>query len=139
MTMQAKLTASISEILDAQEIENGAFETPVRGLRVLRTFGRVAPRHMNYRPSLCVIAQGAKHTLVGYKTITYGAMQTLVVTVDVPVLSQITEASPEKPFLGATLNLNPDIIRDVVTQLDGANYGQGNPGFGLVVNDMDSQ
>jgi AraC-like DNA-binding protein len=137
--MQSKLIASISEILDAQQVQNGAFVTPVPGLRVLRTFGRVAPRPMSYRPSLCVVAQGAKQTLVGETSITYGAMQTLVVTIDVPVLSQILEASPEEPFIGATLDLEPEIIRDVVTQLDSSHYAHGNPGFGLVVNDMDAQ
>ena len=114
------LIAKISGIMDSQGIENGALVTPVPGLRLLRTHDTVAPRHMSYRPSLCVVAQGAKEMLVGDRTVTYGEMQSLVVTVEVPVLSQIVGASREKPYLGAVLELNTDIILDVVTRLEGA-------------------
>lgn len=133
------LIAKISGIMDSQGIENGAFVTPVPGLRLLRTHDTVAPRHMSYRPSLCVVAQGAKEMLVGDRTVTYGEMQSLVVTVEVPVLSQIVGASREKPYLGAVLELNTDIILDVVTRLEGAGQVGGSTSFGLVVKDMDEQ
>jgi hypothetical protein len=103
--MTSRLTDAIAGILDRQGIENGGVETPVPGLRLIRTYGVVPPRHMTYRPSLCLIAQAAKRVMVGDSTLTYGHMQSLVITVEVPVLSEIIEATPEKPFIGATLAL----------------------------------
>ena len=54
--MSNPLTTAICALLDDQEIVDGAFETQVPGFRVLRTHTGVPPRHMGYRPSLCVVA-----------------------------------------------------------------------------------
>lgn len=136
--MTSDLTAAISAVLDQQDIRDGVSLTAVPGLRLGRTHGRVAPRHMAYRPSLCIVAQGTKEVLAGERTITYGNMQSLVVTVDVPVLSQVVEAAPDRPFVGGTLALNPDIILEVAGQLahDAANPA---PASGMTVADIDHQ
>lgn len=137
--MTSRLTDAIAGILDRQGIENGGVETPVPGLRLIRTYGVVPPRHMTYRPSLCLIAQATKRVMVGDSTLTYGHMQSLVITVEVPVLSEIIEATPEKPFIGATLALDPDIILDVVTRMDKAARPGGPAGLGLVVEEVDER
>ena len=137
--MTKSLKDLIASILDAQGIENGPYITAAPGLRLVRTHQTVAPRHMSFRPSICCVAQGAKQTLVGDRTLNYGAMQTLVVTVEVPVLSEIIAASPEEPFIGATLNLDPEIILDVVTRLEPSSYAQGKVDFGLAVENMDAR
>lgn len=137
--MASRLTDAIAGILDRKGVENGGIDTPVPGLRLIRTYGCVPPRHMTYRPSLCLIAQAAKRVMVGDSTLTYGHMQSLVITVEVPVLSEIIEATPEKPFIGATLALDPDIILDVVTRMDKAKRPGGPAGLGLVVEDVDDR
>lgn len=137
--MANELTAAIAAAMDAQGIENGGFQTPIPGLNLIRVHGCAPPRHMNYRPSLCFVAQGAKEVLVGDRTVLYGDMQALVVTVEVPVLSQIAKGSAERPYIGGTLELDTEIILDVLTRLDASAIPQGRPGFGLVVKDMDSQ
>src|SRR5690606_8229305 len=68
-----------------------------------------------------------------------GQMQSLVITVEVPVLSEIIDATPERPFIGATLALDPDIILDVVTRMDKAKQPGGPAGLGLVVEDVDER
>lgn len=136
--MTHALTAAISGIMDAQKIENGFFITPVPGLRLLRSFEARPPVHMNYRPALCIVAQGKKQVFVGDTVLEYGAMQSLVITVDVPVLGQIVQASPEEPFVGATLVLDMDILMDVASRLDGLKAG-GPTGLGLLVSDVDEQ
>lgn len=135
--MTRSLAAAISGVMDAQGIDNGAFFTRVPGLRLLRSRDSVAPHTMTYRPSLCMVAQGAKQVMVGDRSVTYGEMQALVVTVEVPVLSQIVDASPDRPYLAATLELDAEIILDVVTRLDMADHARVRPGFGLIVKDMD--
>jgi len=135
--MSHQLTSAIADILDAQGVVNGVYDTPVPGLRLLRTHACVAPRHMHYRPSLCVVAQGRKEVLVGDTTISYGDMQSMIVTVEVPVLSQM-KASAEEPYVGAVLELNRQIILEVATQLETSGAPRGRPGSGLVVQDIDA-
>lgn len=137
--MTNPLTAAICGALDAREIADGVTLTQVPGLRIGRTHGRVAPRHMAYRPSLCIVAQGTKEVLAGARTITYGDMQSLVVTVDVPVLSQVVEASPDRPFVGGTLALNPDIIFEVAGRMSSTGALSDEPASGLTVADIDEQ
>lgn len=137
--MTNPLTAAICGALDAREIADGVTLTQVSGLRIGRTHGRVAPRHMAYRPSLCIVAQGTKEVLAGARTITYGDMQSLVVTVDVPVLSQVVEASPDRPFVGGTLALNPDIIFEVAGRMSSTGALSDEPASGLTVADIDEQ
>ncbi len=137
--MTNPLTAAICGALDAREIADGVTLTQVPGLRIGRTHGRVAPRHMAYRPSLCIVAQGTKEVLAGARTITYGDMQSLVVTVDVPVLSQVVEASPDRPFVGGTLALNPAIIFEVAGRMSSTGVLSDEPASGLTVADIDEQ
>lgn len=138
--MPSELTAAISGVLDAaQHAGSIGYQTPVPGLGLLRSFEPTKPRHMTYRPALCVVAQGAKQVMVGDRTITYSDMQALVVTVEVPVLSQIVQAAPDRPYVGLTLGLDPEILLDVLSQLSPSRRMSGKPGFGMVVKDMDRQ
>lgn len=138
--MANDLTSTIGALLDKQGIVNGIHNTPVPGLRLLRTHAYVAPRHMHYRPSLCVISQGQKELLVGNRTIRYGDMQSMIITVEVPILSQMFPTPGKEPYVGAVLDLNPEIILEVAAQLSAAS-GQvrGRIGDGLLVQDMDAR
>ena len=138
--MANDLTSTVSALLDKQGVVNGMHATPVPGLRLLRTHAYVAPRHMNYRPSLCVISQGQKELLVGDRTIRYGDMQSMIITVEVPILSQMFPTPDKKPYVGAVLDLNPEIILEVATQLGATGGGgRGRIGDGLLVQDMDAR
>ncbi len=135
--MTSALNDVITRILDAQVGPTGFYVTPVPGLTLMRSTMPHPPTHMHYRPKLCLITQGAKQVMVADHTVEYGAGQSLVVTVEVPVISQIVKATPEEPFTGATLDLDPEIILDVVTRLKPADQAQRPAGFGMVVNDLD--
>ena len=137
--MKSELTAAISAALDAHGITNGALPTAVPGLRLMRAFDRVPPRQMIYKPSLCIVAQGAKQMLAGNTMVTYGEMQSLVITVEAPVLGTILDASAERPFVGANLELDPEIILDVLTRLGDLAERRGKPELGWLVADMNAQ
>lgn len=136
--MSNRLTQTICGLMDAQQIRDGAWSSPVPGLRMLRVHGTIPPRHMGYRPSLCVVAQGAKQMLIGDTAVTYRDMQCLVVTIEAPVLSQIVEGSPERPFVGCTLALEPDLIFDVASRLEDTPTRRASD-FGMTVADLDDR
>ena len=136
--MKLNLSDRISAVLDARFIGDGHYMTPVPGLILMRSYGQMPPQHMLYRPTLCIVAQGAKEIMVADQTLRYGNGQTLVVTVETPVLSHLIEASAATPYIGAILELDLGIIRDVVTRL-GDVATTGPSALGLEVQDLDAQ
>ena len=75
-----------------------AFETEISGLGLMRAVGSAVPRKARlYRPSLCLVVQGAKEMALGDAVMRYGEMQALVVSLDVPAAGRVIEASPERP------------------------------------------
>ncbi len=71
------------------------------------------PVHGVYSPSICVIAQGAKEVLLGEERFRYDPANYLLCSLDVPVVSQVVDATPEKPYLGMKFDLDPALIASV--------------------------
>jgi AraC-like DNA-binding protein len=94
------------------------FRTEIEGLTLLRSNQRKLPSHLIFKPALCMTVQGAKSTLFGDQKFVYGAGQALVVSVEMPALSRVIKASPERPYLGLILELDLAILREVGEELD---------------------
>ena len=87
---------------------------PVEGVTVFSS-GRVTePLGTVTEPMLALVAQGAKRTALGDRIFDYHAGQYLVVTVDLPLTSQITRATPAEPFLAFGLPLQPALIAQLL-------------------------
>ena len=98
----ATLTALI-----ARWTEHGERHTTgIPGLSLFRREGLTGPMSGQYEPSLCLVAQGSKRVLLGEDTYVYDARHFLVTSVHLPTVAEITEASPEKPYLGLKLLLD---------------------------------
>lgn len=71
---------------------------------------------MNYMldQSVCLIAQGAKRVLLGEDEYVYDVNSFLITSVDLPVVAQVLQASPEKPYLGLMLKINQREIAQLV-------------------------
>jgi len=70
-----------------------------------------------YNPVLCLILQGRKETTVGTKSVNFGQGESLVVGHYLPVVSRITKASPETPYLAVVLSLDLGLIRNLYDQI----------------------
>jgi AraC-like DNA-binding protein len=64
-----------------------------------------------YRPLLCMVLQGAKDVSVGCMSVHCPAGNAIIVSHDLPVLSRITEASPELPYIAFVLPLDLGLLR----------------------------
>jgi AraC-like DNA-binding protein len=77
-------------------------------------------------PTLSVIAQGVKETELNGRTFTYGPGQFLVVSVELPVIGHVTQATVEEPFLAVVLELRPETIAALLLETaPGATTRQG--------------
>jgi AraC-like DNA-binding protein len=63
-----------------------------------------------------VIAQGRKRVDLGRTTFTYGESSYLLTSLDLPVVSQITEASEDVPCLAMSLKLEMPVIRELLSR-----------------------
>jgi AraC-like DNA-binding protein len=88
----------------------GAHATPLPGLLVIRSDGRTLPTHAVYRPSLCLVLQGAKEVVMNGQVFQFQPGRFLIVSIDLPITSHVLEASPGKPFLCLALDLDPDLV-----------------------------
>jgi AraC-like DNA-binding protein len=63
-----------------------------------------------------VIAQGSKEVLLGTDRYQYDPMHYLLATVELPITSQILEASKEQPYLSLRLDLDPILVGSVMVE-----------------------
>lgn len=75
------------------------------------------PELMMYEPSLCVVLRGAKRVALGEMSLTYSALQAVVVSAELPLVGHVVEASPEAPYLGLTVVFDIPLLIDVVNAL----------------------
>ena len=115
----------------------GPYATAIDGLVILRSNHEKPPNHLIFRPALCITLQGSKSTVFGNHPYEYRAGQALVVGVERPALSRVTEASPEKPYLGIVLELDLAMMREVMEGLDHPPAAGGTPRNGVLVTDFD--
>jgi AraC-like DNA-binding protein len=111
---------SFSDLLQA--IERHArydYVTPIDGLKVGRTDLPSEVGHSIYQPSFGLVARGVKELMVGEVPFRYAAGESLLCAADVPVTSQVTEASPSAPYLAIHLDIDPNVVADLLREQAG--------------------
>ena len=116
--MSSSLLAAVSAYVEEQGGGQGLFPTPIESFNIVRSFQAMMPMRALYRPSLCVVIQGAKEIHFGEDRLDYGAMECLVVSVELPATGRIVEASPTAPYIGVTLDFDVADMRAVLEQLE---------------------
>lgn len=108
---QAELVSRISAAVRI----DGHLE-PLKGVHLHRSSSSVGLVPGVMEPAFCVIAQGSKEVLLGDQRYRYDPAHYLLATVQLPVVSQVVEASPERPYLSFRLNLEPAIVSAVIVE-----------------------
>lgn len=99
---------------------------PVDGVHVAQSFPCLALARGSsptvcmptvYQPSLGIVVQGRKRVLLKDEVYYYDTLNYLVVSVTLPMVGQVLEASPEHPFLGLRLNLDLEEIARLLMEL----------------------
>ncbi|MCI4661680.1 MAG: AraC family transcriptional regulator [Neomegalonema sp.] len=71
-----------------------------------------------YEPFVALILQGSKITAAGEQRVILRPGDALLISHDLPVVSQITEASVETPYLALNLSLDTAIVQSLVGQVE---------------------
>lgn len=94
-------------------LQQGIMPTAIGRLSLIRGDAPTMAVPAVYEASLCLIAQGAKRVWLGDLAVDYDASRYLIVSVDLPLTGQVTEASPASPYLCCKLDLDLTVLADL--------------------------
>lgn len=115
------ITELRSQLAQKISIQLGSAEkmtTAVPGLSLHQRTGPTAPCVVAYVPGLIVMAQGGKRVELGHRTFIYNESRYLLTSLDLPSVSQVVEATPERPALAFSLKLELSIVREILMRED---------------------
>lgn len=107
--LQNELTIALAALAP----DDGDF-TVAEDVRVFRRSSPTPMFHGESSVSFCAIAQGAKHVEFGDLRYVYRREDTLITSIEMPMVSRVVEASEDHPYLSMTLDLNPGLVRSVL-------------------------
>lgn len=98
--------------------DDDSYDSGIDGLLLKRQDAPTSRAHTAQWPCFALVVQGAKCLRLGADVYRYGVGDYLVVSLDLPVMSQVTEASAEVPYLGVAMAINPDRLKDVLSRIE---------------------
>lgn len=103
----------------------GVAPTPIPGLAAIRATMPSALQYAINRPLVALVLQGCKRVTIGAETLDFGAGASLLISADVPTVSQITEASPAAPYFSLVLELDLGLIGELGMEMAAAPSSEG--------------
>jgi AraC-like DNA-binding protein len=108
----------------------------IEGVMVFAAEHVTEPMGSVTEPTLALVVQGAKRTVLGDHVFEHHPGQAAVVTVHLPLISQIIRAGPGEPFLALGLRLEPATIAQLLVDA-GPTPIRPHDGPGMAVDDAD--
>ncbi len=138
-TRSAAFSSELVDLIGRHSDRDGVQDTAIGALHLYRSRTRSEPVHTVYRPSLCIVAQGRKSVSFGTETMTYGPRDFLLVAVNVPVIAQLFEASPEQPHLALHVDVDVSIVASLIAEAGQGRADEGTPQPGLSVGALEDR
>ena len=129
--------ARLAEMIQELCPREGSHATGIEGLFLTRYSTTEVPRTSLHQAVFCVVAQGRKSTLLNEQRFLYDQNNYLLVSLDLPLVGQIEEASRAKPFLGLSLVLDLNEIASLMRQSDLPHESTPPLRPGLMIGSMD--
>lgn len=106
---------------------HGVAATPFAGLVILRETSPTPLQYAISKPLVAMVLQGQKRVTMGSHTFDFGAGESLLITAEVPTVSQITAATLGQPYYSLVMELNPAVIESLVLEMGGLPFAAGSP------------
>ena len=125
--MNDTLLKAVRRYAEAFADPAGIARTPIPGLTTIRATAPSGLDHAISRPLVCLVLQGTKRVTMGNRAFTFSAGDSLLITADVPTVSQITRASIATPYFSLVLELDPAVIADLGVEMEAVPIADGTP------------
>ncbi|WP_413731418.1 AraC family transcriptional regulator [Sodalis sp. RH20] len=125
--MNDTLLTAVRRYVEAYADPAGLAQTPIAGLTTIRA---TAPSGLVYdisRPLVCLVLQGSKQVAMGTRAFSFRAGDSLLITADVPTVSQVTGASSDAPYLSLVLDLDLAVIAELTVEMQADPAAAGIP------------
>jgi hypothetical protein len=110
--LRAELADKIAWFIGSSE----SLITQIPGLMLARRTAPSEPCTGTYTPSVIVVAQGSKRVNLGQTTFLYDQSRFLLTSIDLPIVSQVVDASETKPLLAMAIKLEMQVVRELLSQ-----------------------
>ncbi len=101
-------------------VGEGAHPTHIAALTLIRYSSCSQALASVYEPSLCIVVQGRKRAELGGEVYIYDALNYLVVSVTLPIIGAVIEASDDAPYLCLRIALDRSVIAELLLQSERA-------------------
>jgi len=117
--MQAPTDAlrEINAVIARSTEADGLTPTAIHHLFFARQSQPSLPLHTAQWPCFALVTQGSKRLTLGDEVYHYGAGDCLLVTMDLPVVSWIVEATPERPKLALGMAIDQTRLQEVLSRV----------------------
>jgi AraC-like DNA-binding protein len=112
MTTTLDLASIVAQHLSFDGVEPCALPR----VKLIRSSATTTSIPVIYEPALCIVAQGRKRVSLGTVDYIFDASKYLVVSVDLPLLGSVLEASPDRPYLCASLDLDLKVLSELLLE-----------------------
>jgi hypothetical protein len=110
----SKQQSELANIIKRYAEKDGVHPTAIPSLFFMRQSNATEPSHGVYKPSFCIVVQGAKEVWLAQERFKYNPADYLVSSVNLPVTAQVTEATSNVPYLGFKLEFTANQILEVL-------------------------
>jgi AraC-like DNA-binding protein len=110
------LRSELVKVLDARANSEGRNQTAIPELNLYRFSHPSEPANVLLEPAVYIVVQGRKKVTVGDETYIYDRSQYLAVSVDLPAVGNVFEATPEEPYLCMTLTVDPRELAALIVE-----------------------
>jgi AraC-like DNA-binding protein len=120
--MIEELLTAAGRFAQASADDRGIATTPIPGLAVVR---QTLPTPLEYainRPLVALVLQGNKRVIMGARSFDLSPGESLLVTADVPTVSQVTRANLARPYLSLVLEIDAAVVAELVTEMGAAPF-----------------
>ncbi len=112
--MNPEQLKKLAALIDQYAESDGVNETAIPGVFCFKASTTEQLTSTVYEPSLCVIAQGYKQGMLDKEVYRYGPSSYLIVSVDLPMVGQITEASKAEPYLCLKIRIDMQQLSELL-------------------------
>ena len=116
-----QLALAMSELAERVErlaATDGPHATAIPELRLSRHSAPSNPRPTMQESALCLLIQGRKRMMIAEGWHTYDPSHYFLMTVDLPIIIQVLEATPERPCLGLRIRIDPLQVSALIAELN---------------------
>lgn len=129
-------TSGLAQRIERLTAGKERLDTDFKGLSLHRWETPTEPTSYMLAPSICLIGQGKKRLFLDEETYVYDAHRFLITSVELPLVTQIIEASPDKPYLGLTMEMDLRVIAQLMLDNQAAPTASTEDPRGIAVSEI---